>query len=346
MGTEGVEVMVQGSVGACKGFENQKIIVQLFQKTGWSMAQVMFDLDVLRSFSTGIALGSYARAADRLGRSTSAVSAQLKKLEAQAGTALFRKAGRGLELTDAGETLLAYAHRMLELNAEATAAMRDVDLQGWVRLGLQEDFGEVLLPAVLGRFARAHPKVRIDACVAHSTELRARLEHGQLDLALEWDVGANAPPPYGEEVVRLPLHWIGPVAPEVLEAPWWKERFGRSPAAARKAREPLPLVLVDAPCPLRDIVTATLDRAGVPWRHAFTSASLAALWSATSAGLGLSVRTPFGLPPHLRLIDHTQLGLPALPQVSLALYRAQAQPDAPVAQLATLLMDAVRQHVK
>ncbi|WP_412179670.1 LysR family transcriptional regulator, partial [Variovorax paradoxus] len=80
------------------------------------MSQVMFDLDVLRSFSTGVALGSYARAADRLGRSTSAVSAQLKKLESQAGTVLFRKAGRGLELTDAGETLLAYAHRLLALN--------------------------------------------------------------------------------------------------------------------------------------------------------------------------------------------------------------------------------------
>jgi DNA-binding transcriptional LysR family regulator len=98
------------------------------------MGRVTFDLDVLQSFSTGIALGSYARAADRLGRSTSAVSAQLKKLESQAGTALFRKAGRGLELTDAGETMLAYAHRLLELNEEAAAAMRTRDLQGSVIL--------------------------------------------------------------------------------------------------------------------------------------------------------------------------------------------------------------------
>ena len=58
------------------------------------MSRVIYDLEVLRSFSTGIALGSYARAADKLGRSTSAVSAQLKKLESQAGTPLLRKAGR------------------------------------------------------------------------------------------------------------------------------------------------------------------------------------------------------------------------------------------------------------
>ncbi|MDH6166893.1 DNA-binding transcriptional LysR family regulator [Variovorax boronicumulans] len=312
------------------------------------MSQVMFDLDVLRSFSTGIALGSYARAADRLGRSTSAVSAQLKKLEAQAGTVLFRKAGRGLELTDAGETLLAYAHRMLELNEEASAAMRGADLQGWVRLGLQEDFGETLLPAVLGRFARAHPKVRIEACVARSSELRERLELGQLDLALAWDAGDQPPSLHAERVARLPLQWIGPASGGALDAAWWKERERREGGSrgARKSKEPLPLVLLDAPCPLRDIVTKALDRAGVPWRHAFTSASLAALWAASSAGLGLTVRTPFGLPSHVRAIDRTAIGLPALPQMSMALYRAQANAEAPVGRLATLLLEAVRQHVQ
>ncbi|MDM0108913.1 LysR substrate-binding domain-containing protein [Variovorax sp. J22R24] len=305
------------------------------------MSQVMFDLDVLRSFSTGVALGSYARAADRLGRSTSAVSAQLKKLEAQAGTSLFRKAGRGLELTDAGETMLAYAHRLLEINDEAAAAMRGVDLQGWVRLGLQEDVGESLLPGVLGRFARAHPKVRIEACVARSAELRERLELGQLDLALIWEAGEGASPAHGERLIRLPIEWVGPAAPDALDAPWWTERRG-----ARKSREPLPLVLLDAPCPLRDMVTAVLDRAGIPWRHSFTSASLAALWSATSAGLGLSARTPFGLPPHVRVMDRIDAGLPALPHMALAMYRAQVAPEAPVVRLAELLREAVRASMR
>ena len=303
------------------------------------MAQVMFDLDVLRSFSTGIALGSFARAADKLGRSTSAVSAQLKKLESQAGTPLFRKAGRGLDLTDAGQTMLAYAHRLLEINDEAAAAMRGVDLQGWVRLGLQEDLGETLLPGVLGRFARAHPKVRIEACVARSAELRERLALGKLDLALIWETEDRLPIAHGERLVRLPLQWVGPAAPAALDASWWTER---QRPGARKSKEPLPLVLLDAPCPLREIVTTVLDRAGIPWRHAFTSASLAALWAATSAGLGLSARTPFGLPAHVRALDRAGTGLPALPQVALAMHRAQAEPEAPVARLAELLREAVR----
>lgn len=311
------------------------------------MGQVMFDLDVLRTFSTGIALGSYARAADKLGRSTSAVSSQLKKLQAQAGTDLFRKAGRGLELTDAGETLLAYAHRMLELNEEAGAALRGVDLQGLVRLGLQEDFGETLLPAVLGRFARAHPKVRIEACVARSTELRERLELGQLDLALAWHVGDQPLSPHAERVARLPLLWIGPSGPDPIEAAWWAERAGRSAGPrANRSKEPLPLVMLDAPCPLRDIVITALDRAGVPWRRSFGSASLAALWAAASAGLGLTVRTPFGLPSHVRAIDPRLLSLPALPQISLVLYRAQTHPDAPASRLATLLLEAVHPYVQ
>lgn len=303
------------------------------------MAQVMFDLDVLRSFSTGVALGSYARAADRLGRSTSAVSAQLKKLEAQAGTPLLRKAGRGLALTDAGETMLAYAHRLLEINDEAAAAMRGVDLEGWVRLGLQEDLGENVLPGVLGRFARAHPKVRIEVCVARSAELRERLELGELDLALMWEVEGGPSLAHGERLARLPLQWIGPAAAELLDVSWWTQQ--QRAGGSRKTKEALPLVLLDAPCPLRDIVTSMLDRAGIAWRHAFTSASLAALWAATSAGLGLSVRTPLGLPPHVRVLDCAGTRLPTLPSLALAMYRAQAEPEAPVARLAKLLREAI-----
>jgi DNA-binding transcriptional LysR family regulator len=135
------------------------------------MRRTIFDLDVLRSFVTGIELGSFAKAAERLGRSTSAVSTHLQKLEEQAGTMLLRKAGRGLALTDAGETMLAYARRLLDLNDEAAAAVQGIELEGWVRLGLQEDFGETLLPEVLARFSRAHPKVRIEAHVIRNAEL-------------------------------------------------------------------------------------------------------------------------------------------------------------------------------
>ena len=227
------------------------------------MRRITFDLDVLRTFATGMELGSFAKAADRLGRSTSAVSAQLKKLEQQAETPIFIKAGRGLALTDAGETMLAYARRLLDLNDEAATAIHGTGLEGWVRLGLQEDFGETILPEVLGQFARAHPKVRIEARVARNAELIDRVTSGRLDLALAWSAGAVTP--HCQRVMDVPMCWVGPAR----EPKDWMA----------SADEPLPLAALEAPCLLRTAATNALDRAGIPWRLAFTSPSLAGLWT-------------------------------------------------------------------
>lgn len=305
------------------------------------MTRVLYDLDVLRTFCTGVELGSFARAADKLGRSTSAVSAQLKKLESQCGTPLLRKSGRGLVLTEAGETLRGYALRLLELNDRAVAAVRGSELRGLVRLGLQEDLGESVLPHVLGQFARAHPHVRIEASVARSDELRERIALGQFDLALLWDAGVNHACVHGEHLMRLPLQWIGPASMDAADAGWARWRSG-----AAQDDDVLPLAMLDAPCPLRDIVTAALDKKGMAWRHAFNSASLSAVWAATAAGLGLSVRTPFGLPAHVKPLDAQALGLPALPSMDLILGRATLDAPAPVDRLASILVDAVREHMR
>lgn len=227
------------------------------------MTRVLYDLDVLRTFCTGVELGSFARAADKLGRSTSAVSAQLKKLESQCGTPLLRKSGRGLVLTEAGETLRGYALRLLELNDRAVAAVRGSELRGLVRLGLQEDLGESVLPHVLGQFARAHPHVRIEASVARSDELRERIALGQFDLALLWDAGVNHACVHGEHIMRLPLQWIGPASMDAADAGWARWRSG-----AAQDDDVLPLAMLDAPCPLRDIVTAALDKKGMAPGHA------------------------------------------------------------------------------
>lgn len=288
------------------------------------MRQVTFDLDVLRSFVAGVDLGSFGRAADRLGRSTSAVSAQLKKLEEQAGVPLLRKEGRGLALTEAGETMLAYARRLLTLNDQASRAVRGAELEGRVRLGLQEDFGETLLPQVLGQFARAHPKVRIEARVARNADLLERIALAQLDLALAWDHDARLP--HAERLLELPMCWIGPAAPG---------------ASVFTDDGDVPLVAFEAPCLFRDCATEALDRANLSWRAAFTSPSLAGLWAAATAGLGVAVRTPLGLPATVRTLAPGEQGLPALPSISLSLYQAQAQPD----PVAAALGDIVRQCI-
>jgi DNA-binding transcriptional LysR family regulator len=285
------------------------------------MPRIHFDIDALRSFATGVELGSFAQAAERLHRSTSAVSAQLKKLERQAGAPLLRKAGRGMMLTETGEVMLGYARRLLELNDEAAAAIRGAELAGRVRLGLQEDFGESLLPAVLGRFARAHPRLHIEARIARNAELLDGVNKGKLDLALAWEAGAASP--HAERVGRWPMRWI-----VAADAPL---------AKLRQRGEPLPLVMLESPCLLRSAAIAALDRAGIAWRMAFSSTSLAGIWVAVNAGLGVSVRTSLCLPDNVRALAAKQARLPALPMLGLALCRAEAEPSPAVTQLADII---------
>lgn len=282
------------------------------------------DLDALRSFVTGLDAGSYARAADRLGRSTSAVSAQLKKLEEQVGAPLLQRAGRGLGLTGAGEALLPYARRLLGLNDEAIAALRREPLQGWVRLGIQEDFGQSVLPQVLGQFAQAHPQVRIEGRIARNAELLDKVAGGQLDLALTWDEGNAA----AARIAVVPLCWLGAAD----GGPQWHRNSG----------EPLPLIALEAPCLMRTLACEALDRHGIPWRLAFVSPSLGGLWAATAAGLGFALRTPIGLPATLRALSPGTHGLPPLPSLGLALHRAPQHNSAPAMHLAGIIEQALQ----
>lgn len=284
------------------------------------MRRMTFDLDVLRSFVFGIELGSFANAADRLGRSTSAVSAQLKKLEDQVDVPILRKSGRGVVLTPAGETLFAYAKRLLALNDEAATAMRGIDLQGTVRLGLQEDFGEHLLTEALGNFARAHPQICIEARVARNAELLEGIRNGRLDLALAWDAGSGTA--HSQFVAELPMCWIG-----AAQDTW------------HGGGAPLPLLALESPCLMRSVATQALDQAAIPWRLAFSSASLSGIWAAASAGLGVTVRTSVGLPKHLQILD----GLPPLPRLGLSLHRAESEPSPLVRCLGQILLASLNE---
>lgn len=241
------------------------------------------DLDALRSYVLGLDCGSFALAAQRLCRSTSAVSAQLKKLEQQCGTELVMKRGRHLVPTASGERLLGYAKRLLELNDEAVLALKGELLQGEIRLGVQEDFGESLLPAVLGPLCRQHPALHMTTRIDRNAQLMKGIREGTLDMALAWQ--------HPEE--KMDAHLIDLVSLQWIAHPNW------DPAPLLARGEPLPLVLFDAPCLMRSRALKALDDAGIPWRIAFTSQSLGGIWAALQAGLGITVRSAIGMPASL-----------------------------------------------
>jgi DNA-binding transcriptional LysR family regulator len=279
------------------------------------MAMPNLDMDALRTLAIAQQLGSLNRAADRIGRSQSAVSQQLRKLETQLGRPLFRRQGRGLVLTEAGEMALGYARRLLELNDEAVTAIRGASLGGAVRFGLPGDFAETWLPAALGRFKRAHPGVRVEIAVERNGLLLERLDAGELDLVLAMGHGQR---PDAQRVAHLPMVWIGP--PGIGPPGSGPSGSGPSEPDLRASHgEPLDLALYPLPCLFRRAGAEALDRAGIRWRVAYTTGSLQSLWAGVAGGLGITLRTAAGLPSTLRVLGEAQ-GLPPLPSVELCLH--------------------------
>lgn len=275
------------------------------------------DIDVLRTLAVAMDLGGFSKAAERLGRSQSAVSLQMRRLEERVGRPLFRREGRGLALTDAGDVVLGYARQILELNDQAVAAARGIAIGGSVRFGVPQDFGDSWLPGVLARFSRAHPSVLIEARVDRANKLVERIAEGGLDLALMW---GNPSVANTVTVQRLPMVWIGPKGYAV-------------PKGAA-----VPLALFESPCVFRQPAVEALERTQRPWRLAFTSPSLSGLWAAAVAGLGVTVRTTLGLPSPLAVLGKCG-NLPKLPQIALSLYTAQPEPPQAVARLREILIE-------
>ncbi|WP_247895613.1 LysR substrate-binding domain-containing protein [Azospirillum brasilense] len=287
------------------------------------MLPTNLDMDVLRALVIAMEHGGFARAAERLGRTQSAISLQMKKLEEQVGQPLFRKAGRTVALTDAGDLLLGYARRIVALNDEALSTVRGRAMDGTVRVGFPQDLAERWLPAVLGSFHRAHPRIHVEAQVGRGRELRERVAQGALDLALAFgEIGGTPGIPGSAALAHLPVVWVAP------------EGFRGDPAAS------LPLALLDAPCMFRQHGIERLDGGGRPWRITFTSPSLSGLWAAVEAGLGVTVRTPLGLPETLSILEPDG-ALPALGTVPLELHRAPSAASPAVDRLCGILTESL-----
>jgi len=284
-----------------------------------------FDLAALRAMAVGMELGSFAQAARRLNRSQSAVSMQLRKLEQQAGQPLFVRSGRGLRLTEAGQRLLRYARQMLLLNDEAAAELGVAAGAATVRIGMPQDFADVMLAELLSRFARARPGVSVEVRAGRNFALADDVAGGRLDLALAYAEPAQA---RRQAIARMARLWIA--LPGL--------------AAKLSKRQPVPLVLFDPPCVFRQIAIGALDRAGQPWRLALTTPSLAGVWAGVRAGLGVTVRTAIGVPAQLSALTSAE-ALPKLPPVAVVVHCA-SDPGPTVRLLRELLQQMLAEQCR
>jgi DNA-binding transcriptional LysR family regulator len=280
------------------------------------------DFDLLRTFVTVAETGNLTRAGERLRLSQPTVSLQMKRLEEQLGCPLMERTPRSLRLTAEGETLLSYARRILSLADEAVARLVEPKMQGLVRLGTPEDFATTHLPGVLARFAEAHPNVALEVTTDLTLNLIERFRQGEFDLVLIKREPMG--PTDGVRVWREPLVW----------ASTRPDPFERS--------DPLPLVVSPHPCVYRKRATQALDRAGRPWRIAYTSTSLAGAQAAVRAGLGLTVLPKEMVPEDFFIID-TGAGGPDLSDTEIALMTASTL-SVPAERLATHMVRSLERR--
>ncbi len=224
------------------------------------------DLDLARTFVAICETGNFSRAAERVNRSASAISLQVKKLEEIVGRSLFERETRRVRLTPDGEVLLGYARRLLRLNDEAMSRFRAPEFTGTVQLGVPNDNGIIAIPEILRRFAASHPHIEVDVFLGPTASLRKRVAEGTTDIAVfSFDPELDPQPPIHSE----PLVWLG----------------ARHGAAIEK--HPLPVALAEPGCYWRAMALRALDEAGINYRVAYTSEFCQAQIAATEADLAI-----------------------------------------------------------
>ncbi|MBD5803143.1 HTH-type transcriptional regulator GltR [Azoarcus sp. Aa7] len=255
--------------------------------------------DLLRTFVKAIDLGSFTRAGDAVGRTQSAISLQVRRLEEMLDARLFVRGTHRVKLTDEGTTLADYARRILALNDEAVGSLHRPKVAGSVRLGAPHEYTASLLPVILGKFAQSHPGVMLEVTCDLSKNLLARQEKGEFDLviALHDDPEERG----GAKVLTESLVWITSLDHE------------------RHTQRPLSLVVAPPPCIYRNRILQTLSRQNQPWRIAYMSSSYSGIIAAVRAGLGVTLLAGSTVPEGVRALGERD-GFPSMGQLDVRLY--------------------------
>jgi len=274
------------------------------------------DVDLLKTFIAIAESGSFTRAAEDVGRTQSAVSMQMKRLEELLRRPIFARDGRQNRLTFDGERLLDYARRIVKLNDEAVGSFMKPELTGTVRFGTPDDYADRFLPEILARFARTHPMVQVDVECRNSEYLVGMTLKGEVDLAVIscMHIGGNPEP-----IRTEPLVWV------------------TSMRHCPHMQDPLPIAISQVGCNWRRMALETLDRFERPYRIAYASSNSNAVNAAVMSGLAVGVVPQICVRPGMRMLSEDE-GFPNLGEFEIGLIRAPAK--------STNAIDALASHIK
>ena len=255
-------------------------------------------IDLLRTFLAVVESGGVTPAAAALNMSQAAASQQVKRLEEMLACRLFERAGRGLALAPAGERLLAPAQRLVAQSDELLSSMRAPAFAGEVRLGVPYDIIGSFVPAILRRFARAQPRVRVSLVCEDSKVVRQQLRSGGVDLALTTETECGR---HGETLRTDRLVWVG------------------MPGGDAHLKDPLPVSLGAPTCVFRPVAIEALGKARRDWRAVCEVSRLEPVHAAIEAGLAVAPLLRSSVPERFEILGR-HARLPALPEFRINLY--------------------------
>jgi DNA-binding transcriptional LysR family regulator len=252
------------------------------------------DIDALRSFLAFVETGSFTRAARQICRTQSAFSAQMRKLEEEVGTALFKKEGRHLKLSDAGIRLSTHAKQLIAVHDDALRQLKSYQGKRPLRLGCPEDYNDVILPKMIAALQHAEPTCSIQIYNEPSVRLRQLLDQGTLDGAI------LTRSPESEEGYRLTTDqgvWIA------------------APDFELDIRQPFPLALFQTDCKYHAAAVDSLLKRGIAFHLLACCSTSSAQRALVRHGLAIGAMGRLSLGPGVKILEQ----LPPLPTVDVVL---------------------------
>jgi DNA-binding transcriptional LysR family regulator len=277
------------------------------------------DLPLLRTFITVIDQQGYSLAANELGRTQSAISQQIKKLEQLAGQQLVKKQGRELRMTEAGKVVYRHGMRMLHVEQQLREELFSEEIEGRVRLGIPEDLATHYLLPILARFREQYPRIQLSVECDLTENLYNNFKANEYELVILKHEQLNVA--YADHIVKTwydPLVWVGRSEEECNA---WQ--FSKN----------VPVIVSPEPCVYRRQVLHQLNADQFSIDLAYVSESYNSKLLAIRAGLGLAA-LPQSLVPKDCVIVKT--GLPKLSATQISLFRSDIQ-----AKVAQYLRDRI-----
>jgi DNA-binding transcriptional LysR family regulator len=223
--------------------------------------------ELLRTLIAVVDLRSFTKAAQSLGVTQPAVSAQIKRLQSLLGTDLLDKSAPGVALTSSGDLVVNYARRLLSINDQILDLAAPRSAAKTIRIGISGDFVSAGVARGLAHCRVQRPDLRFAVHSATIDSLLKDLREGELDLAV----------------------WVAAVGPALVTPHYWTEELAwvHSPSTQISADQPVPLVSYGEECLFTRNAMAALSHANRACEVIYVGSSIVGLAAAVAAGFGV-----------------------------------------------------------